>query len=148
MEHISDIELIDLTSGHLTEDRRAATETHLSVCEDCSARRRAIAGTWQALGEWHVAAGDRDISSAVEQAVRLDRGRRLRLGRGRPVVGLVSRVAASIVVGVLIGHLAGRWSLHNAPEASASAYLSVFEPASSTGLAAPLIEMSEATEQG
>jgi len=163
MQHVSDIELIELMSGRLSSQRRAAVEAHVSGCEHCRRRREEIARTWHLLGEWSVRPPKRHLAPAVEAAIRRQ-GRRLVPFPARPRWARpAARVAASVLLAVTVGQVAGRWARPKpavppeagwsaGPEADAESvaealYLTVFEGGSPAGLADALLGVAASAEE-
>ncbi|MBN2136882.1 MAG: zf-HC2 domain-containing protein [Sedimentisphaerales bacterium] len=124
MGHISEIELIEYVAGRLDASRREEVRAHIEGCEECLGRRREIAETWDALGQWDVDTAGRDV--AVRTVTLAEQGdgnsgqarlaRILRAG----LVPRVLRVAASIIIAVGVGHKLGRYSAAGSTEGGAA----------------------------
>ena len=54
--HLSEIELIELAGGKLSQATEAKAMAHLQACEPCAQRYGQTKETWQLLGQWDVAA--------------------------------------------------------------------------------------------
>jgi hypothetical protein len=110
MEHIKDIELIELAAGRLDIEREQVVLLHLAGCSACSGKLAGIRQTWDVLGTWEVRPPQcLDSERIGKLAVTADReatGRTVRF----PAAGMLLRVAASIVVVALLGYGGGRWS--------------------------------------
>ena len=109
MDHVTDIEIIELVAGNLPAGRQSAVERHLQVCPDCRSRRDELARTWHVLGQWRVEASGRDLRPRIERALgRRAAGVPAKTWGSRVLAGL--RAAAAVLLAVGIGHLAGRWT--------------------------------------
>jgi len=154
MEHVSDIELIELAAGRLDPERRAADMEHIASCPECQARREAIASTWRALGAWDATEPSHDLSAEVQEAARRETGRVLRLPR--PRLGYVRRLAAALLAAAILGYAAGRQvrppvstplvTARNDQELSDELHLYVFSHASPTGIPGALLDLPEPVE--
>ena len=157
MEHLRQIDLIELASERLCADRRADAEVHLAACAECRERLDAVRQTWQTLGKWRVAAG-RDLEAEIVRAA----GRQAQTPpipawrrRASPVI----RVAAAILLAAGIGHAAGRWArpqstgsppvLTEADERAAAEALSldILAQQSAAGLAEAVIDLSAPAQE-
>lgn len=111
MEHVREIDLIELAAGRLDPGRAEAVREHLSSCPACRQRFDAIQGTWTSLGAWEVSIDqavpdDQGISNARDERSTGSR-RPIRFPGSDPLL----RVAAAVAVTVLIGYVSGRWSV-------------------------------------
>jgi len=151
MKHASDLELIELVAGRLPADRQEAVEAHLAACDECSRRRDAVRQTWDALGDWQIPAG-RDLAPAVQAAAAREAAASSRR------LPLLLRLAASILIAVGAGHVAGRLAapaLHPVRPATAadeeaaaeSLSLGVLEQVSPTGLPETLLGVEEPPDE-
>jgi len=118
MDHVRDIELIELAAGRVPGERREAVEAHLAVCAECKARWEGIAGTWGALGVWDVAPLGIDLAPAVEGAARREAERQTAAGFWRRHAPMVARLAAAVVLGAGTGHVAARLARPAADQAA------------------------------
>lgn len=115
MKHVNEIELMEYVAGNLTESRDGEIKAHLAECEECSARQREAAETWNALGQWNVDTAGHDVAagitaladSAERQRRQSEKNRILRPG----FLPVVLRVAASIIIAVGVGHKLGKYSV-------------------------------------
>jgi anti-sigma factor RsiW len=107
MEHVKDIELIELVGNRLEPEREKLVRGHLGSCADCQAKFEELGTTWDLLGAWEVSPLE---GVEVANVRTVERPRPLRTIRLiQPAVLL--RVAASVGVAALIGYTAGRWSI-------------------------------------
>jgi anti-sigma factor RsiW len=114
MDHIADIDLIELVAGQLPSPQREAVAAHVEGCAPCRERRDQAGRTWEVLGAWQVAADPKDLAQRVLDAVR--RQPPGRAGQGRWWgLGQFAALAAGIALAVGIGHLAARWSTGPGP---------------------------------
>ncbi|MBN1359753.1 MAG: hypothetical protein JW993_04135 [Sedimentisphaerales bacterium] len=108
MEHVRDIELIELVGKRLEAGWEKAVVVHLQSCPRCCEKLAAIRQTWGALGAWEVEAPPRLDSERIVAlaAQREGTSATIRL----PAAGALLRVAASIVTAAAVGYVGGRWS--------------------------------------
>ncbi|MHC4230461.1 MAG: hypothetical protein ACYSWW_22630 [Planctomycetota bacterium] len=115
MKHVNDIELMEYVAGNLTESRHGEIGAHLAACEQCSARRREAAETWNTLGQWNVDTTEHDVAAgitALAQSAGREQGRGEKTRILRPgFLPVVLRVAASIIIAVSVGHRLGKYSV-------------------------------------
>ncbi len=106
MKHLKDIELIELCSGQLAEDTRAALQAHLAECEECRARAERFSQPWEALGTWEVDSSTHDITGRVLASLenQTHQGAVIFIHRWKPLL----RTAAVIAIAAFAGHLAAR----------------------------------------
>lgn len=114
MEHISDIEILELVAGRLPDDRRRLVEQHIRVCADCARKVEQAEKTWGFLGEWDLETTGVDISEAVVERARQDGAvsnfRFLSVPSSRRLISVVLKVAASIIIAVSVGVMSGVYS--------------------------------------
>jgi anti-sigma factor RsiW len=128
MEHAREIDLIELVAQRLAAEREKAVRAHLDDCPACRAKVQDMRKTWDLLGAWQVglpeaiahiagapapagqgrAAGWRPLSGETRPRAAL---RIIRFPGLRTAV----RVAAALVVSVLLGYAGGRWSIRPVP---------------------------------
>ena len=126
MEHIRDIELIELAARRLEAERQNAVLAHLEQCPVCSGKLAEIRQGWDVLGAWEVRPPrrletERICALATQAAEREGAGVTIRL----PAAGTLFRVAASIAVAGLVGYVGGRWGLGPArPSLPSPSYVS------------------------
>ncbi len=153
MEHVNDIELIELAAGRLDSTRCAAVQEHLAACRECRARSEEIAAAWRALAAWEAPSARGGFAADVMDAARRDRARAPR------ILGLrwraVRRLAASVLAAALAGYAAGRWLRPPARPQHAAAEeqqlieelrLYVLNNVSPTGIAGALLDAPERVE--
>jgi anti-sigma factor RsiW len=153
MEHVSDIDLIELIAGRLAPERRDAAEAHLAACAACRERRDAAARTWQVLGEWEVRADGRGLAAAVVAAARAE----ATLSPWRRQARAALRVAAALAIGAGIGHGAARLAPRGASEGVVAATdedavaqalgVAVLEGGAPAGLAEAVLGVEPPSEQ-
>jgi len=152
MEHLTDIQLLELIGGHLRLDDRAGAEDHLAACESCRRQHEQLARTWEVLGQWDPVPAGRDLSEMILATATWDRKQRFpRVWRRFAMVML--KAAASIVLAAGIGYAAGR-SYRPAPsppaanieqQAASSIYLDTFESGTPAGLSEFVLAASKAS---
>ncbi len=146
MEHAKEIELIELVAKRLEPDRREALLTHLQGCSACRSRFEDIRRTWEILGAWEVRpAGHLDATRlARSSGVTETTSARLVIRLSR--MGITLRVAATIVLTMLIGYVGGRWSVGGPPpdtEAGTPQYVSVLGLEVGQGLSSLVLQDDE-----
>ncbi len=158
MEHVSETNLIKLSTGALSDVQRANIEAHLESCAECRAAFAKQRAVRDILGQWQVT-GDSDLWPAVDR--RLDERLPIISHPLRSTALSVGRVAAVVLVGLGLGHLAGRAVPRDTAtppagavtvseqEALEALLFHVIESPSATGLATTVFDLvDEAPEQG
>ena len=111
MEHVKDIELIEWVANRLDSRREEAVQRHLDGCPTCRSRLAEMQSTWDVLGTWDVSVEAQrraaESSSVLRQAERAASRRVYQF----PGVRILFRIAASLIVAVLVGYTAGRRSI-------------------------------------
>ena len=160
MRHVREADLLAFASGELSDARHREIEAHVSACAACRRARAETASVQDLLGEWDVDAADRDAWPAIER--RLGAAASARVPRRWHVVARMSRIAAAVMLGIGLGHAAGRltWTggtLELAATMPASALsaiehaaadelaLYVLESPSSAGLFKTVLELTDAS---
>ncbi len=72
MEHVKDIELIELVAGNLSSVRAEQVQSHLLQCAECMDRSREFGQTWQAMGDWQVESAEKDITPDINTGTVID----------------------------------------------------------------------------
>lgn len=135
MEHITDMQLLDVLGGHAQGDERARLLAHTAQCSDCQQRLNELEQTWEDLGTWEIDASRIDLLPDLAAAIHHRRWHSDFLS----IRGLM-RIAASILLAAVIGHFAGRFSTTKSTEewgleAAHTSFLQVLSPGSATGWA-------------
>lgn len=114
MKHVSRPDLIRLASGELDGHARSEAEGHLEACATCRTTLAEVSAVRGLLDEWTVDAGSRDLWSSIER--RLDESGAAGRRSWRRRLADVSKIAAAILLGMSIGHAAGRltWTTNEA----------------------------------
>ena len=133
MEHINDIMMIDLLGGHVQADEKESLLAHMAQCSNCQQRWNELRQTWDDLGALEIGTSRIDLLPKLTSAIH----HRSRYINFLSIQGL-TRIAASILLTAVIGHVAGRFSTQKSTEewglATAQAsFLEVLSPGSSTG---------------
>jgi anti-sigma factor RsiW len=145
MEHISDITMIELLGGYVDDPKKQSTLQHISQCDNCQKRwhefeqRHEFEQTWSKLSELDVDTSDKNLFPKIADNIRSKR----RHVRMLPIRTFM-RVAASILLAIILGHILGRASTQKTNEdwtlAIARAnYLDVLASGSSTGWGEPVL---------
>lgn len=109
---------------------------HISQCEQCRLRWESVREVWGGLDELEVDTAKVDLVGRVVGAVEAEGAGGKSVALRSHWVGKVMRMAASIILAVVLGHFAGRWSMTGTVEAeqvAVSIHLDVLAPASVTG---------------
>ena len=139
MEHITDITMIELLGGYVDDPKKQSTLQHISQCDNCQKRWNEFEQTWSKLSELDVDTSDKNLFPEIADNIRSKR----RYVRMLPIRTLM-RVAASILLAIILGHILGRASTQKTNEdwtlAIARAnYLDVLASGSSTGWGEPVL---------
>lgn len=131
MEHLGDIDILDLLGNAAPIEMQEQWRSHLRECASCRARRDALQATWDSLGALEVC-----------DSVDLLAGITARIAEGqRPARGItlweLSRIAASVLIAAGIGYTAGKFTLPitSGPSVADASYFEFLAPESATGLA-------------
>jgi anti-sigma factor RsiW len=111
MEHVREIELVELAAGRVHAQREAAIFDHIRRCPQCREKLDGLRKTWDALGAWEVRPPERLATAQVPAVPEPEKG-----DLTRPVirffgVGMALRFAAAIVITAMAGYAGGRWSV-------------------------------------
>ncbi len=114
MEHVRQIELIQLAASELADPRRADVQQHLAECSACRTLYEQQAELWRTLGQWTPDLAGRDLLPGIEGKLA---AAPTVLRPFWPNVARISRVAAAIVIGVGAGYGAARYFTPAQPSA-------------------------------
>ena len=133
MEHINDIMMIDLLGGHVQADEKESLLAHITQCSNCQQRLNELRHTWDDLGALEIDTSRIDLLPNLTSAIH----HRSWYINFLSIRGL-TRIAASILLAAVIGHVASKFSTQKSTEqwglATAQAsFLEVLSPGSSTG---------------
>jgi anti-sigma factor RsiW len=103
-----------LVAEELPDRLRPDLQAHLQTCDLCRAAHAEFSALRDLLGEWTVDVPSRDLLAAIEG--RLDAPRPVFLRPQWRAVAKISRIAAAVLIGVGLGHLAGRLSWTTTPQ--------------------------------
>jgi anti-sigma factor RsiW len=140
MQHVKDIDLIELTAGHLDRATAETVAAHVEACPDCRRKLEQLRRTWDVLGSWSV-----EVPSGLTPARSFPESRVIRARGYRTVL----RIAASVAIAAILGYAGGRWTskpARAAVPADAPAYLSALNPQAGDGLA--WLVLSEVSPSG
>ena len=140
MEHITDIMMINLLGGYVDGPRKQNALQHISQCDSCQKRWDQFKQTWGQLSELDVDTSDKDLFPKIADNIRSKRSHIRILP-----VRMFMRVAASILLAIILGHMLGRASTQKTDEdwalvTARANYLDVLSSGSSTGLGEPLLQ--------
>jgi len=133
MEHINDTQILDMLGGHVQADEKESLLAHITQCSNCQQRFNELRQTWDDLGALEIDTSRIDLLPKLTSAIH-HRSRHINV---LSIQGLM-RIAASILLAAVIGHVAGKFSTQKSTEewglATAQAsFLQVLSPGSSTG---------------
>ena len=133
MEHINDTQMLDMLGGHVQADEQESLLAHIAQCSNCQQRLNELKQTWDDLGAWEIDTSGIDLLPNLTSAIH-HRSQHINF---LSIRGL-TRIAASILLAAVIGHVAGKFSTQKSTEqwglATAQAsFLEVLSPGSSTG---------------
>ena len=133
MKHINDKQMLDMLGGHIQADEQERFLAHMAQCSNCQQRWNELRQTWDDLGAWEIDTSRIDLLPNLTSAIHYHR----RHINFLSIRGL-TRIAASILLAAVIGHVAGKFSTQKSTEewglATAQAsFLQVLSPGSSTG---------------
>lgn len=133
MKHIKDTQMLDMLGGHVQADEQESLLAHITQCSNCQQRLNELKQTWDDLGAWEIDTSGIDLLPNLTSAIH----HRSWHTNFLSIQGL-TRIAASILLAAVIGHVAGKFSTQKSTEewglATAQAsFLEVLSPGSSTG---------------
>jgi anti-sigma factor RsiW len=160
MRHVSEADLLAFASGELSDAKHREIEAHVSTCAACRRAQAETASVQGLLDEWDVDGADRDAWPAIER--RLGEPASVGVPRRWHVVARMSRIAAAVLLGVGLGHAAGRLTWRRGPielatttpthataafehAAADELALYVLESPSSAGLFKTVLELTDAS---
>jgi len=65
MEHVKEIQMLDLQGGHIKGSDYDSVLDHISQCPECKQRFDALKATWDKLGECEIDISGLDLVSAL-----------------------------------------------------------------------------------
>ena len=133
MEHLNDTQIFDMLGGHVQADEQESLLAHMAQCSDCQQRLDELRQIWDDLGTWEIDTSRIDLLPKLTSAIH----HRSRHTNFLSIQGL-TRIAASILLAAVIGHVAGRFSTQKSTEewglaTAQTSFLQVLSPGSSTG---------------
>jgi len=146
MEHISDIQMLEMLGGHIPESEQLRFRDHIGDCSECRQRWQEYEQTWMDLAECQVDTAGHDLVENMISALPAENPP-MKLW---PATAL-ARIAASILLAVFLGHVLGKWSAPQPapPEETAvtqAMFLDALGPESVVGWSAPV--RAEDSEEG
>lgn len=137
MEHLSDNQLLDILNRE--PDGNGPAHDHVAECPTCRQRLEILREPWDALGQWTVDDPGVDLTARIMTQARPIRTIRLWQGRA------LGRIAATILIGLGLGALAGRPKPAPVSEGhvAEAMYLDALALHSATGWASPLLTEAE-----
>ena len=111
MEHVKDIELIEWVANRLDGRQAETLRRHLDGCPTCRSRLADLQSTWDVLGAWDVSTGAQRRAAESPSVLLRASPAAFRRAFRFPGMGVVLRIAASLIVAVLVGYTGGRRSV-------------------------------------
>lgn len=112
MEHVSQTEWIAYLAGTLQADRKVWIDNHVNNCQACRVALGQTDALNEMLGQWQVDPCGHEIADKVTQAVQSKtiqlKSRAKHLSQHR-FWSNAWRIAATVLIGIFLGHLAGRF---------------------------------------
>lgn len=115
MDHIKDSDMIEYVGGRLSASQNEQLREHIAACSACNDRWEETTRIWEMLSEWTVDTAGHDVTGRIEAPSAKTRyhkypSRPVSILRSRYVF-MATRLAASIIIAVVIGNVLGRWSV-------------------------------------
>ncbi len=110
MEHVNETEWNAWLAGTCKADRAAWIAEHVNTCRACRQQMEAVRDLESMLAGWQVDAAGHEIIAKIKHAAQqtqADANSTIRLSHRR-LGAYVSRVAAAVLIGVSLGHFAGK----------------------------------------
>jgi len=133
MEHITDTQMLDMLGDHVQADEKESLLAHMAQCSNCQQRLNELRQTWDNLGALKIDTSGIDLMPNLTSAIHHRSGHIDFLS-----TRVLTRIAASILLAAVIGHVAGRFSTQKSTEewglaTAQTSFLQVLSPGSSTG---------------
>ena len=144
MDHLENRQMFEMLAGQVPPEQYDAGLRHMAECRQCRSRWDDLQETWGDLGQWEFQACDDDFTESIlEKAAQAQTTAEPAAVRFFRLSSLV-RIAASILIGVFVGHLAGRipamGSTPSKQDIVQAMHLETLTLSSSTGFGEPLLE--------
>jgi len=138
MEHVSDIQMLELLGGHMLHAEQKRLQEHIADCTDCQIRLQEYEQTWSDLAAGDVDTSDHDLVESVMSGLPEE----IRPIKFWPATSL-ARIAASILLAVFLGHVLGKFNVEKPkpPEdivVAHALFLDVLAPGSKVGWSEPV----------
>lgn len=113
MEHINETEWDHYLAGLCSPERAAWIDAHVDTCADCTAAMQQALAVHAMLGNWQVNTAGHDITdrlTATIDQISETRRRQRTYRLTRRIISWSVPVAAALLIGISLGHLAGKSS--------------------------------------
>lgn len=113
MEHVTETEWIEYLAGTLPADRKVWIDNHIQNCSVCQKSHNEMLSFDGILEQWRVDVSGHDMADRITQAVQSKSAlfeSAVKHASHRHFWAMASKIAAALLIGVLLGHLAGRSS--------------------------------------
>ena len=105
MDHVSPDKVIKYVANELSPDEQRAIASHLTACAACRAQIEQQQALYSAMDSWVITPPKIDLTESVLDQLAVTPQAPTR----RLLMAPALRIAAAIVLGVGLGHVAGRW---------------------------------------
>jgi predicted anti-sigma-YlaC factor YlaD len=142
MDHVNDSQMLELLGEHLPETEHRQLMAHIDQCDRCREYWQQLSDSWNLLGDWDIDTTDVDLRARI--MARVQQNTDIQWHQA----GSLLKVAASILIAVSVGHVAGRLYRANAPHTTdqqivQAMHLGILSPNSATGWSDPLLQTDE-----
>ena len=144
MDHLENRQMLEMLAGQVPSGQVDAGKRHMAECAQCRLRWEDLQATWGDLGQWDFQASDYDFTASI-----LEKVPRAQAIADAPAVRFfrlssMVRIAASVLLGLFVGHLAGRIPATGLTPSEQdivqAMHLETLTLSSSTGFGEPLLE--------
>ena len=142
MDHLENRQMFEMLAGRVPPEQHKEGLRHIVGCSQCRSRWEELQATWGDLGQWNFQTTEYDFTASILSQVALPttEPEGIRFFR----LSSILRVAASILIGLFVGYIAGRMpNMPGSPseqEIAQSMHLEALTLSSSTGFSEPLLE--------
>jgi hypothetical protein len=138
MDHVSDIQMLEMLGGHVPQAEQERLQEHIADCSDCQIRLQEYEQTWSDLAEGAIDTSEHDLVEGVMSGLPEE----TRPIKFWPATSL-ARIAASILLAVFLGHVVGKFTAEKpkSPEdivVAQAMFLDVLAPGSKVGWSEPV----------
>ena len=107
MKHINETEWNAYLAESCTPERLAWINEHVKICPQCGLKMQSLHDLKDRLGMWEINTDNHDVSDRITQDL-LNDSFKLHRSRSLRFVSYALRIAASVLIGIALGYLAGK----------------------------------------